>query len=154
MKNKKNKAKKKGSGKKLIERAGLAIKHEFYIEAVWILSSLLERKMKKILEKMQPPVQLKGLTFSRLIKRIKHLHGSSRYPDLTAHFNVGLIDDIRTWKNQRNEMLKDIPDVHVSRTRLERLATEGIRLYKELSSEVKSFNSTLAEPGGENEAPV
>ena len=30
----------KAQGKKLLERAGLAIKHEFYLEAIWILSAL------------------------------------------------------------------------------------------------------------------
>jgi hypothetical protein len=69
-----------------------------------------------------------------------------------VNFSINLIDDIRAWKNQRNEILKDIPDVHVSNARLERLATEGVKLYKEYSKAAKSFKASLnpagCKPGG------
>lgn len=149
MKRKKRKAAKKCGGTKLIEKAGLAVKHEFYLEASWILSSLFERRLGKVLEKLQPPSQTRGLTFSQLIKRAKYLHVSSRHPGFTAHFNVGLIDEIRNWKNQRNDILKDIPDIHVSKARLERLANEGVKLYKELNKTVKSFKPADDLPGKE-----
>jgi hypothetical protein len=147
MKRKKNKAAKKSGGKKLIEKAGLAIKHEFYLEASWILSALFERKLHRILDSLQPPSQTRGLTFEQTIKRVKYWHINSKYPDLTSHITshltVRLIDDIRSWKNQRNDILKDIPDIHVSQARLEKLATEGVKLYKELNKVVKSYKSAV-----------
>jgi len=151
MKRKKNKTAKKRGGTKLIEKAGLAIKHEFYLEASWILSTLFERKLYKVLEKLQPPSQTRGLTFEQSIKRVKYWYLSSKYPDLTAHFKVELIDEVRSWKNQRNDILKDMPDIHVSQARMEKLATEGVKLYKELNKAVKSFKSAvdLSENDGE-----
>jgi len=151
MKRKKTKTAKKRGGTKLIEKAGLAIKHEFYLEASWILSTLFERKLHKILEKLQPPSQTRGMTFEQSIKRVKYWHLSSKYPDLAKHFKVELIDDVRIWKNQRNDILKDMPDIHVSQARMEKLATEGVKFYKELNKAVKSFKSAvdLSENGGE-----
>jgi len=63
MKRKKNKAVKKNNSKKLIEQAGLALKHEFYLEASLILSSLFERKLKKLLGKVENQVQCQGFSF-------------------------------------------------------------------------------------------
>jgi len=147
MQRNKKKGKKKGTGKKLIEKAGLAIKQEFYLEASWILTSVLERKLGKMLEQLQPPSQRQGLTFAQSIKRVKYLHVSSKHPDLTAHIDVGLIDEIRNWKNQRNKILKDIPEIHVSQARLERLANEGVKLYQLLNKAVKSLKSAKASQG-------
>jgi hypothetical protein len=151
MKRKKSKTARKKGGTKLIEKAGLAVKHEFYLEASWILSALFERKLHKVLDMIQPPSQSRGLTFEQSIKRVKYWLLSSKYPDLSTHFKVGLIDDVRNWKNQRNDILKDMPDIHVSKARLEKLATEGVKLYKLLNKAVKSVKSAAktAENDGE-----
>jgi hypothetical protein len=152
MKRKKKKAEKKGIGKKLIERAGLAIKHEFYLEASWILSSMFERKLKKLLGQIENQVPGPGFTLEQSIKRVKYLHVNTKHPQLTSTFKVGLIDGIRNWKNQRNEILKDIPDIHVSQARLERLATEGVKLYKEFNKSARSFKSADDWSEGESES--
>ncbi|MDP1622786.1 MAG: hypothetical protein Q8M08_10665 [Bacteroidales bacterium] len=152
MKRKKNTSK-KGISKKLVEKAGMAIKHEFYLEASWILTSIFERKLNKILEKMLPQAQKQGLTFTQLINRVRNLNISGKHPDFSAYMKIGLLDDIRTWKNQRNDVLKDIPDTHVSQARLERLATEGIRLLKELNKATRSIKSAdnLTDSAAENQ---
>lgn len=139
MKRKKNKPAKNATGKKLTEKAGLAIKHEFYLEASWILSAMFERKLKKLLIQVEKQNPGRGFTLEQLIKRVKYLHVLSRYKAMTAHFSVQLFDEIRIWKNQRNEILKDIPDLHVSPARIERLALEGVKLYKEFNAACKSF---------------
>jgi hypothetical protein len=141
MKRKKKKAEKKGNGRKLIAQARLAMKHEFYLEASFIMSVILEKKLKKLLGQIENQPPASGFTLEQSIKRIKHLHVSSKHPELTAHIEIGLIDEIRNWKNQRNEILKDIPGIHVSQARLARLAAEGSRLLKEWKKSGKSFKS-------------
>lgn len=142
MKSPKNKSKKrKASGKKLVEKAGLAIKHEFYLEASWILSSILERKIRKIREKLEQPETGEGATFEQSIRRIKQLHVSSAYPVLNANLELSLIDKIRSWKNKRNKVMKGLAEGNVTDLRLERLALEGIQLYKELNKGSKSLKS-------------
>jgi hypothetical protein len=138
--------KKKKDGKKLVEKAGLAIKNEFYLEASWLLSSIIEKKVKDLLAKLENHKPGTGFTLEQCIKRVKYLHLSSKHPLLTAHFTVPFIDELRNWKNQRNTIMKDMLDVHVSKERMERLAMDGIRLLKELNSSHKKFKAADTEP--------
>jgi hypothetical protein len=137
--------KKKKEGKKLVEKAGLAIKNEFYLEASWLLSSIIEKKVKDLLGKLEDHKPGNGYTLEQSIKRVKYLHLSSKSPLLTAHFTVKFIDELRNWKNQRNNIMKDMLDVHVSKARLERLAMDGIRLLKELNASNKKFKAEYTE---------
>ena len=141
MKRKKNKVPKKSKSIKLVEKAGLAIKNEFYLEATWILTAMFEGKIGRVLDKLEPASLRQGLTFAQLVKRLKYLHVSGKYPELMNGFDIALIDEIRNWKNQRNEILKDLPDIHVSPARMERLATGGVKLYKEFNKRVKAFKT-------------
>ena len=152
MKPKQKKAEKKGGGKKLIKRATLAIKQEFYLEATWILATLFEKKLGKILEKLETSVQKQGVDFAQSVKRIKYLHISAKHPDLVAHFQLGLFDEIRNWKNHRNEILKDIQQINVSRPRMERLANTGLKLYRELTKAAKSFKSAESSSASEGKS--
>ena len=140
-KGKKQPEKKKCEGKKQLSKAERAIKSEFFLEASWILSSMMEKKLKKILEKIENLSPGTGYSLEQSVKRVKHLHITSRYPVFSNHFEVRLIDEIRNWKNQRNAILKDMQDVHVSQARLERLAHEGMRLLKEWNKANKKFKS-------------
>jgi hypothetical protein len=142
MKKKKKVVKKrKKDGKKLVEKAGLAIKNEFYLEASWILSAIIEKKIKDLLGKLENHKPGNGFSLEQCIKRVKYLHLTSKFPLLSAHFTVKFIDDLRNWKNQRNNIMKDMLDVHVSKARMERLAMDGIRLLKELNAAHKKFKT-------------
>jgi hypothetical protein len=141
---------KKKQAKKLVEIAGLAIKNEFYLEASWILSSIIEKKMKDLLEKVENHKPGIGYSLEQCIKRVKYLHMTSKYPILDTHFTVEFIDDLRNWKNQRNNIMKDMLEVHVSKARMERLAMDGIRLLKELNSSHKRFKSEYLESNSVN----
>ena len=139
--------KKKNQSKKLIQQAGIAIKNEFFLEASWILSTLIEKKLKKMLEKIENHSPGSGYSLEQSVKRVKYLHLSEKYPLFSSSFELSLIDEIRNWKNQRNIILKDMQDVHVSQSRLERLALEGIRLLKAWNRAGKKFRSGNAAAG-------
>ena len=139
--------KKKKEGKKLVEKAGLAIKNEFYLEASWILSAIIEKKVKNLLDKLENHKPGTGFTLEQSIKRVKYLHLNSKHPLLNAHFTVKFIDELRNWKNQRNTIMKDMLDVHVSKARMERLAMDGIRLLKELNASNKKFKAEFIVSG-------
>ena len=141
---KKQSENKKSEVKKQFNKAKLAIKSEFYLEASWILSSMMEKKLKRILEKIENLSPGTGYSLEQFVKRVKYLHITSRYPLFSNNFEVRLIDEIRNWKNQRNAILKDMQDVHVSQARLERLALEGMRLLKEWNKAYKKFKSEFS----------
>lgn len=143
MKRKKIKAEKKVNGKKLVEKAGLAIKHEFYLDTTWILSLVFEKKAKNFLKQIEGVSNLKGYTFEQSIKRIKYHHQGGSVPQLEKHLDLGLIEEMRNWKNTRNTMLKDMVNVHVSQNRMQRLAEEGITLYKKWNRSLKNVKSEI-----------
>ena len=140
---KKNKSAKqpKNLGSKIAEKAELAMKYGFYLEASMIMSTMFEKRLKKLIGKLENQLPGPGFTLEQTIKRVKYLHLSEKYPGLTARISIGLIDEIRNWKNQRNEILKDLPEIHVSLARVERLAKEGNRLLKEWKKAGKTFKS-------------
>ncbi len=135
----------KSSAKELQKRAGMALKNKYYLEASWILSVLFERRVKRLIRKLEGNQKTVGITFEQSIKRIKHLHLSGNHHDFSETFSIELIDRLRQWKNQRNLILKDMLAVHVSQARMERLARDGFRLSqiwnKALRSYKKSRNS-------------
>lgn len=115
----------------MVLKVELALKNEYYLEASWIISALLEKRLKNILEKVEP--QKPGLfsSFDQDIKRIKHLRLTSSQSLLTNHFEIEMIDALRNWKNQRNEVMKDMLVRHITKNRLERLANDGAAILKE-----------------------
>ena len=62
---------------------------------------------------------------------------------LNDHFDTQMIDSLRIWKNQRNEVMKDMLVRHITKERMERLACDGIRILKEWNSCVKALKSDL-----------
>jgi hypothetical protein len=140
-KTKKSEKDKENAGRKLAGKVETAMNNEFYLEASMILSFLFEKKIKKLICQIENQLPGLGFTLEQSIKRVKHLHVSAKFPPLTTHFSVQLIDELRTWKNQRNEILKDLPDIHVSHARMERLAKEGVRLLAEWKKSAKAFKS-------------
>jgi len=145
---KKVKKQKTLSGRRLLlERAGLAIKHEFYLEASWTLSTLFAMKLTRFIERWQPAEKAAHLTFARMIRTAKKVVVTSGRSDRPATDLLVLFDEIRGWKNLRNELLKDIREVQVSQARLERLASEGARLYAVLGKATKVYRNSGSHPG-------
>jgi hypothetical protein len=150
MKRKKNGARKKGKdGCCSVSRAGLAYKQGFYLETAWILSQMFEKKTKSILKKFETTQTMQGYSFEQSIKRIKYHHLAGKVPQLITYLDLGLIEEMRNWKNTRNTMLKDMVSVHVSKNRMERLASEGITLYKRWNKSVKQVKAELKNPGNQ-----
>jgi len=147
MKQKKNNGKKKAGGRKLVEQAGLAMKHGFHLEASWILSLAMERRLRKMILRSGGSWPGAGDTLEQLVKKLKRLCLAQAGTEPDDRMPVELINRIRGWKNQRNEVLKDLTDIHVSPARLERLAEDGVRLYRELNRAAKSMKVTKPAPG-------
>lgn len=138
-KRKKNSHKKKNAIKKLVPKAGLALKNEFYLEASWILTSIIELKLRRILFLITNEKPGLGFGLQKCLLRIKFLHLKGSYPLLVKHFEIRLIDDLRGWKNKRNSIYQDMMDIHVRPGRIKRMSEEGIVLHQEFNSAYKNF---------------
>ncbi|HPT09479.1 MAG TPA: hypothetical protein PL087_03630 [Bacteroidales bacterium] len=142
-KTKRSPRKSKETGKKLIDHANRAIRQEFYLEAALILSDVFEKRIRYLLVRSGQPKTTTGNSLEHAVKRLKYVHLTHQLPELNAHLPVVLIDAIRGWKNQRNNILKDLMDIHVSETRLKSLAVNGMTLLKEFNQSVKKVKSAL-----------
>lgn len=147
----KKKSKSSGKQQKNNKKSGnklrLALKNKFYLEAAWVISSFLEKRLKNILNRVEMQHSVPGNLFDQHIKRIKHLYLTTGNPLLTEYFNIPMIDGLRAWKNQRNEAMKDMLVRHVSDERLERLANDGVRIMKEWNTAYKRFKNNIKSQG-------
>jgi|GEM_PF-451431 len=140
MKIKAGKTKKPGSTvKELTISAGNAMKNGFYTEAIWILSAIMEIRLKKLImiTEGKTPGAASGL--EQHLKRIKLLQTREPYSLLKSQFHLSLINSLRSWKNNRNIMTKDMLEMHVSWDRKERMAKEGISLLKQLNKVYRHY---------------
>jgi hypothetical protein len=139
---KKKKSDPKKDNKRLTIRAGMAMKNEFFMEAAWIISVLMEMRFKKMLIQMEGKNPGAGFTLEQYLKRMKYILTKTAVMDPNEPVQVDLIDRLRTWKNQRNTIMKDMLIAHVSGSRKEHLAKEGISLLKQLNSAYKKSKTT------------
>jgi hypothetical protein len=125
--------------KSLIPRAEAAFKNEFYLESSILISSFLEARLRTLITRVEHANPGIGFNLEQCLKRVKYLHLSGKDQLLCKSIEIRLIDDMRLWKNQRNAILKDLAEIHVSGKRVENLAQDGIRLLKEFTIAYKGF---------------
>jgi len=141
--------------KKLIQKAGLALKNEFYLETSWIISTILETRLKSIMTRVEGKNPGTGYHLERCVKRVKYLIVKGDHSILSREIGLPLVDAIRVWKNSRNKVLNDMSEKHISNRRFATLAQEGIVLMQELNGSYKKFKSgwiksiTTESPGQE-----
>jgi hypothetical protein len=140
MKKKDQKSKTKAL-KKLVPNAGLALKNEFYLEAAWLVSLIIESKLLSVINRVEENHPGTGTGFERSLKRLKYIMLKTDHPLLVKHFEIRLIDELRKWKNYRNNVFKDMIETHVSKARFKKMAEDGIVLLHELNSSCKKFKS-------------
>jgi len=147
MKIRAGKFKKPGNSvKEMTISAGSAMKNGFYTEAIWILSAIMEARLKKIIivTEGRKPGAASGL--EQHLKRIKLLQSREQYSLLKSQFPAVLINSLRSWKNNRNIMMKDMLEMHVSYERKERLSKQGIALLKGLNKVYKHYKLAILAP--------
>jgi hypothetical protein len=127
------------SAKKLVPMAEFALKHEFYLDAVIILSRVMEARLRTIITRIDKSHPGTEFTLEQCIKRVKFLLATSKDPILTEHFELSYLDELRAWKNHRNAIFKTLPDTHVSKYRMEKLAKDGLTLLARLIVSYKKF---------------
>lgn len=146
MKIKTGKTKKPGKTvRELTVAAGNAMKNGFYTEAIWILSAIMEIRLKKIIMITEDRNPGAAFDLEKQLKRIKWLQAREKYSLLKDQFPADLLQSLRTWKNNRNILMKDMLEMHVSFDRKERMAKEGISLFKELNKIYKHYRLAAGE---------
>ncbi|MCK9218708.1 MAG: hypothetical protein PHF97_11945 [Bacteroidales bacterium] len=132
--------------KALLPRADKAFKNKFYLESALTVSMILEIRIRTLIKRIEKSNPGIGFNLEQCLKRLKYLHLSGKDQNLMKTFEIQLIDDLRNWKNQRNAVLNDLTEIHVSPKRLEKLAQDGMGLLKEFTKANKQFKKGLKDP--------
>ncbi len=134
--------------------AGIALKNGFYTETIWILSEIIEERLRKVIvitEKMKPGA---ASGIEQHIKKVKLLLSKEHNASLKEHFPFTLVSSLRSWKNNRNTMMKDMLAMHVSSERKQRIANQGIAVLKELDKVYKHYKlAAYVQPKHEDYLP-
>jgi hypothetical protein len=141
MKPKKTEKSGRKSIKKMVPLAGLAMKQGFYLDASLILSSIMEARLRSIIAKAGKEDPGPGFSLEKCITRIKYILLHDPDPVVGKNFDLSLVGSLRTWKNHRNDIFKDLARIHVSKERMEKLAGEGVSLLRELDRSHKKFKA-------------
>jgi hypothetical protein len=134
------------TSKEMTIAAGKAMKNGFYTETIWILTGIMELRLKKVITLTEGKAPGAAFGIEQCLKRIKNLHSKEKYSVLKTEFPLSLINSLRSWKNNRNIMMKDMLEMHVSGDRKERLAKEGIKLLKDLNKVFRRYKIAFHEP--------
>jgi len=140
------------TSKEMTIAAGKAMKNGFYTETIWILTGIMELRLKKVITLTEGKAPGAAFGIEQCLKRIKNLQSKEWYSVLKTEFPLSLITSLRSWKNNRNVMMKDMLEMHVSDDRKERLAKEGIKLLKALNKVFKRYKVAFHEPAVKTES--
>jgi hypothetical protein len=127
--------------KLIIPRVKVAIENEFYLEACYLISLAVEARLRTLIAKNDHAHPGAGYTFEQCLKRMKFLLLKLKDVSLSRNISIELMDGLRTWKNQRNLLLKAIESSHVSKRRIQSLALEGKQLMDQLNAGYKSYKN-------------
>ena len=119
--------------------AGIALKNGFYTETIWILSDIIEERLIKVIMITERIKTVAASGIEKKLKRVKLLLSQEHNAPLKEHFPYTLITSIRSWKNKRNILMKDMLEMRVSLERKERLVKQGIGVLKELDKVYKHY---------------
>jgi hypothetical protein len=116
---------------KLIERADLAIELTFFLEANWIIYSIIENRVKSLtLEKLQ------------LIPERENYHGCievmiKELPSnemIKNEVTISLLTELDNWRLERNNIMHDLAKEELDFTRIERATIVGRTLLAKIAT--------------------
>ncbi len=122
----------------------------FYLEAMFIEYAVIEDRTESILRHAGVFNSEKHNTLARKLNRIADL-ARGKKALLRKYITVETVDEIRTWKGERNRLIHALLDQDLSTDELEQIAKEGQRLAKLLCSKATSYRGALERERQKNE---
>ena len=119
----------------------------FYLEAMFIEYAVIEDRTESILQHAGVFNPEKHNTLARKLNRIADL-ARGKKALLRKYITV---DEIRTWKGERNRLIHALLDQDLSTDELEQIAKKGQRLAKLLCSKATSYRRALERERQNNE---
>ncbi|MBP7510079.1 MAG: hypothetical protein KA807_19865 [Prolixibacteraceae bacterium] len=129
--------------RELFDRATIALEQKFFLEATWIVYSIIDDRIKSALKNLSIPLNYKDMLGSNLQK----LYNCTSPELKQAGFDNVFYDRIKNWIDKRNKLMHDLGDEQSLRTdyesQIEQIASEGLVLAKDVSSFVMRLKIRL-----------
>lgn len=136
--------KKHYSYKELFERAENAIKEEYYLEASWIISTIIEDRLISLLKQSGGHLKPNGQEIRMIGPKIIELEDriNANHQQIISVTYGNILDDVKIWKNNRNDLMHALAengsyddffkDIYL-------LANNGITIAKKLATRARKL---------------
>ncbi len=130
----------------MTEKLDLALKNDFYYEAIFIEYAILEDRTKSMLKHAKFS---EDTCNSKLNDKLNKIKNSEKFHDeyVRKHITNDLISSIHNWKNTRNTLNHDLINCEYTNEYVKKVALEGAKIVKKLCSKStlvnKYFDKTI-----------
>lgn len=116
------------------ERLNKALKHNFYLEAIFIEYAIIEDRLTSILRYEDNTIKSKNgfVSIEKKINKVRAISGEAEGLAI-KYFTPNFLDTIESWKNRRNPLIHALMKQQLTTEGLLDLAIEGQAIVKELS---------------------
>ena len=128
------------------ERLSLALKNEFYYEAIFIEYAILEDRTKSMLRHAKFS---ESTCDEKLNEKLNTIKNSAKFHDeyVRKHITNELLSNIHNWKNARNKLNHELAECEYSNDYIKKIALDGSKISKKISSKStlvnKYFDKTI-----------
>ena len=128
--------------KEQMRRLKKALKEQFYLEAISIEYAIIEDRIESVLRHTGVFNPEKHNMLNKKLNRLLELQ---RRKDglVRKYFSDELINEIHSWKNERNPMTHALLNLKLHTEDLEDIAVRGEALVKKVSSKTSLYNRAL-----------
>ena len=123
----------------LMEKLNLAIKNEFYYEAIFIAYAIFEDRTESLLRHKGKPLKL----FCKIEKIIKAEEFTSFY--CKKHRILHILNEVDKWRDKRNKLIHDLINCPYSNDEIKDIAIYGYELVCKLNNKSTLVNKYFDE---------
>lgn len=116
---------------KYFSRVTEAIQHEFYLEATWIIYSLIEDRLKSLSTEKLHLTLIRNNVESMIIALRNEVKVNSM---LSEELSFELLDDIDIWRKERNNVIHFLTQERINETQLKEISLKGVSFLKSISA--------------------
>ena len=127
---------------KLISKADLALKSEFYLETSWICYSIMEERLKGLVsDKLNLAISDTNKNFFGYLEGLNA--SKALNPKIEEYFSYDFIEKLNIWRLERNRVMKVLAEEDIPTQELEKLGKDSRKLLSELTKQIMKFKKYL-----------
>lgn len=135
-----------------VKRLSLALRNEFYVEAIAIEYAMIEDRIHSILTHSGFSIVDKNNKKYSINKNINKLKSNKYFTEkeMRKRLPLDLLDEIKEWKDKRNIIIHDLLKQEFQPDEFKELAIQGNELRKQIDNKsklIKKYNEKLKAKG-------